>query len=159
MHYTRIIPYLHERHPDVITDFFDASSDEEAVEMVAELAWSGQKLMDLAVNGWRSLDELKGLDMKELLNKYGIAFGVIQVRQGERLVALIESVNTLGSKLASLRPAPEVGAVRAERQPVPMFLPFAGEQCMLLSQFMRERARAVAWSKTGRRAGRRSKKA
>lgn len=159
MQHMPIIPYLHERHPDVITDFFDASSDKDAVEMVAELAWSGQKLMDKAIKGWRDLDRLKRLDGKELLNQCGIAFGTIQVRQGERLVALVEPVNTLGHKLFRPGPSPEVGAVRAERQPIPMFLPFAGEQCMLLSQYMRERARAVARSKTGRRAGRRSKKA
>lgn len=93
MRYMMIVSYFDEadEYPNTVVEFIEASSDDEAKRLVVDVAKNATKLMDLAVGGWQDdYPELKGLDNEELFRAHGIRFGIIDVWQGDRFVALAE---------------------------------------------------------------------
>lgn len=84
------------RAPRVHVEFIDANSDAEAKRIVEDVAHDARKLMDQVVDGWRDYDELKDLGGDDLLDQYGIKFGVIEVWQGERTFAWVQPLATVG---------------------------------------------------------------
>jgi hypothetical protein len=53
MRYTRIIPYAQDDEPNVFTEFFEAHSDQEAKQMVVDVAKDAKHLMDATIEDWR----------------------------------------------------------------------------------------------------------
>ena len=93
MKYTLLVTWtdLSDETPRVVATPIDADSKEAAEAIADDLAYSGDKLMDLVVEEWRQDEHLRGLKDMDLLRAYGVAFGDIQIYCGDHFVAFVES--------------------------------------------------------------------
>lgn len=80
-----LIPWtdLADGRPRVCVEFIEVESPKAAEAIAENLANDADKLMDLTVEGWRDEGYLKGLRDADLLRAYGVAFGSIEVWEGE----------------------------------------------------------------------------
>lgn len=85
MKFMLLIPWtdLADARPRVCVEFIEVASKEAAESIAEDLANDADKLMDLTVKGWREERYLKGLRDADLLRTYGVAFGNIEVWEGE----------------------------------------------------------------------------
>ena len=105
MKFTMLIPWteLADQRPRVLAKTISADSEAAAEAIAEDLANSADKLMDLVVEDWRDEEHLKDLEDADLLREYGVAFGWIEILDGERFVTFVESPFTP----SDLHPLPE----------------------------------------------------